>query len=147
MDSDDEWLEDTPAANRYIVRQRTLLRSPLYPLNEHREEIHVKDSPLTSWDYLSNIRNYIWNRQTKRFCARDSLEWAQFGCYYCAFLFVLGLLFSSLVIVYMLVLDKKTPKLFGNSSAMALDGGINPGKSRSVKNVCRTKTRSSMSSR
>jgi hypothetical protein len=40
----------------------------------------------------------------------------------------LGILFSAIVIVYILLLDKKTPRRIGNESALAFDGGINPGK-------------------
>ena len=128
MDSDDEWFENTAPSNRYLIRERTPLQSPLYRLTRHRDEICIKDGPLTEWEYLSNIRNYIWNRKAKRLCGRDGLDWAKIGCYYFSFFFSLGIFFSALVIVYILLLDKKTPRRFGNSSAMALDGGIHPGK-------------------
>jgi len=127
MESDEEWFETTSLQNSYIVRQRTLLRSPLYPITNNKDDICIKDSPLTELEYWYNIRNYIWNRKTKRFCSRDGLGWAKFGCYYFSFFFTLGVLSSALVIVYILLLDKKTPRRFGNDSALALDGGINPG--------------------
>ncbi len=128
MDSDEEWFETTSSPDRYLLRQRSLLRSPLYPVNEHRDDILIKDRPLTELEYWYNIRNYIWNRKTKRFCSRDGLGWAKFGCYYFSFFFTLGVLSSALVIVYILLLDKKTPRRIGNESALAFDGGINPGK-------------------
>ena len=130
MDSDEEWFETKPYTKRYIVRQRASLRSPLYRHTSDHEEIQVKEGPLTTTEYWSNIRNYLWNRDNKRVCGRDSLAWAQLGCYYCTFLFLLGLLFSALVIVFILLLDKKTPRRSGNHSALALDGGINPGKTK-----------------
>ncbi len=74
------------------------------------------------------LKNYVWNGETKRLCNRDSLEWMKLGCYYFCFLFILGVLFCALVIVYILLLDKKTPRRYGNESAMAFDGGINPGR-------------------
>jgi hypothetical protein len=125
MDSDEEWFETT---SPYIVRQRTLLRSPLYPITTNRDDIFIKDEPLTELEYLHNIRKYIWNGKTNRFCGRDGLEWAKVGCYYFSFFFTLGCLFSALIIVYILLLDKKTPRRYLNDSALALDGGINPGK-------------------
>jgi hypothetical protein len=128
MDSDEEWFETTSSPDRYLLRQRSLLRSPLYPVNEHRDDILIKDRPLTELEYWYNLRNFIWNRETKRFCGRDGLDWAKIGCYYFSFLFVLGILFSAIVIVYILLLDKKTPRRIGNESALAFDGGINPGK-------------------
>jgi hypothetical protein len=128
MDSDEEWIENTPLTNRYLIQPRTPLRSPLYPGTKNRNEICIKDSPLTALEYWHNIKNYLWNRKTKRLCARDSLEWIQIGCYYFSFFFILGVLSCALVIVYILLLDKKTPRRFGNDSAMALDGGIHPGK-------------------
>ncbi|CAF1671165.1 unnamed protein product, partial [Adineta ricciae] len=36
-------------------------------------------------------------------------------------------IFSAFVIVYILLLDKKTPRRLGNESALAFDNGINPG--------------------
>jgi len=128
MDSDEEWFETTSLPNSYIIRPRTLLRSPLYPITNDKNEICIKDTPLTGLEYWYNLRNYIWNRKTKRFCDRDGLEWAKLGCYYFGYFFTLGVLFSALVIVYILLIDKKTPRKYGNSSALALDGGINPGK-------------------
>jgi hypothetical protein len=119
MDSDEEWIETTHSPNPYIVRQRTLLQSPLYPRTKPRDDILIKDEPLTELEYLYNIRNYIWNRKTKRFCGRDGLEWAKVGCYYFTFFFTLGSIFSALTIVYILLLDKKTPKRLGNDSALA----------------------------
>ncbi|CAF0887084.1 unnamed protein product [Rotaria sp. Silwood1] len=127
MDSNEDSFENKFLRESYIVRARTLLRSPLYPIKENRDDIYIKDGPLTGLDYVSNIRNYLWNRKTKRFCARDGLEWAKLGCCYFIYLFALGILFSALVIVYMLLLDKKTPRRLGNDSAIAFDGGINPG--------------------
>jgi hypothetical protein len=127
MDSDDEWVEDSSKRSQYIVHQRTLLRSPLYPITEKRQDIRIKDGPLTGSDYWSNIRNYIWNLETKSVCARDGLGWTKLGCCYFIFLFLLGLLFSAIVIVFILLLDKKTPRRSGNDSALALDGGLNPG--------------------
>ncbi len=130
MDSDEEWFETTTVPKPYIIRPRTSLRSPLYPITKNKDDVRIKDGPLTGLEYWHNIRNYIWNRENKRFCGRDSLEWTKFGCYYFSFMFTLGVLFSALVIVYILLLDKKTPRRFGNDSALALDGGINPGKTR-----------------
>ncbi|CAF3417515.1 unnamed protein product [Rotaria sp. Silwood1] len=127
MDSNEDSFENKFLRESYIVRARTLLRSPLYPIKENRDDIYIKDGPLTGLDYVSNIRNYLWNRKTKRFCARDGLEWAKLGCCYFIYLFALGILFSALVIIYMLLLDKKTPRRLGNDSAIAFDGGINPG--------------------
>lgn len=128
MESDEEWFENTSLPRPYIVQRRTSLQSPLYRKNKDRNEILIKDSPLTELEYLYNIRNYIWNHQTKRFCGRDGLEWAKLGCYYFSFFLTLGILFSAIVTVYILLLDKKTPRRLGNDSALALDGGINPGK-------------------
>lgn len=128
MDSDEEWAETVLASKPYIVRPRAALRSPLYPTLNNDDDIRIKDGPLTGVDHLHNVRNYIWNGQTKRFCGRDGAEWAKLGCYYSIFLFVLGLLFSALVIVYILLLDKKTPRRLGNESALAFDGGIHPGR-------------------
>ena len=128
MDSDEEWFETINSREPYIVRPRSNLRSPLYPSVTTREDVLIKDSPLTGFDHLSNIRNYIWNRNTRRFCARDGLEWAKLGCFYSIFFFVLGVIFSAFVIVYILLLDKKTPRRLGNESALAFDNGINPGK-------------------
>ncbi|CAF3476612.1 unnamed protein product [Rotaria socialis] len=127
MDSNDSSFENRLLRNSFIVRPRTLLRSPLYRIKENTEAIHIKDGSLTGLDYLSNIRNYLWNRETKRFCARDGLEWAKLGfCYFIHF-FTLGILFSALVIVYFLLMDKKTPRRLGNESALAFDNGIHPG--------------------
>ena len=128
MDSDEEWFENAPFTNQYLIQPRTPLRSPLYPDRKARNEIRIKDGPLTELEYLQNIKNYIWNRNTKRVCNRDSLEWMKIGCYYFCFLFLLGVLFCALVVVYMLLLNKKTPRRYGNESAMAFDGGINPGR-------------------
>lgn len=127
MDSDEELFENIPLSNSYIVRPRTLLRSPLYPIKENRNDILIKDGPLTRLEYWSNIRNYIWNKETKRVCARDSLEWARLGCCYFIYYFSLGILSCALVVVYMLLLDKKTPRRLGNETALAFDNGINPG--------------------
>ncbi|CAF3645986.1 unnamed protein product [Adineta steineri] len=127
MEQDEEWFETIPLPNSYIVRPRTTLQSPLYPINKIRDDICIKDSPLTGLDYLYNIRNYIWNRETNRFCGRDGLDWAKLGCYYSCFLFILGVISSSFVIVYILLLDKKTPRRLGNESALVFDNGINPG--------------------
>jgi hypothetical protein len=128
MDSDEEWFETAPLPNAYIVRPRTLLRSPLYRITKTKDDICIKDHPLTGLEYWQNIRNYIWNRETNRFCSRDGLGWVKLGCYYFSFLFILGVIFSAFVIVYILLLDKKTPRRLGNESALAFDGGINPGK-------------------
>lgn len=127
MDSREESFENELLSNSYILRPRTLLRSPLYPIKENVEDIQIKDGPLTWLEHWHNIRHYIWNRDTKRVCARDSLEWAKLGfCYFIHFL-TLSILFSSFVIVYFLLMDKKTPTRYGNESALAFDGGINPG--------------------
>ena len=85
MDSDEEWFETKLLPNSYIVRPRTSLRSPLYPITNNRNDICIKNGPLTELEYWYNIRNYIWNRDIKRFCGRDSLEWAKIGCYYFTF--------------------------------------------------------------
>ena len=128
MDSDDEYFDANPLPNRYIIRERLPLRSPLYSSKTPRNDILVKDGPLTELEYLVNIRNYIWNRRLKRVCGRDGLDWSKIGCYYFTFLFSLGALFCGLIVIYMLILNKKAPKRYGNYSALALDGGINPGR-------------------
>lgn len=91
------------------------------------ENIFIKDEPLTSSEHWRNLKNYCWNRETKRFLARDGFEWAQLACFYSTFFFVLSVLFSTTLIVYMLLLDKKAPRRYLNQSALALDGGIAPG--------------------
>jgi len=122
MESDEE-----DFSNVYLVRHRSVLRSPLNLEGNIRNDIQIKDSPLTFADYWHNLRNFIWNRTTRRFCSRDGLEWAKIGCYYFSFFFALGVLSCALVIVYILLLDKKTPRRMLNESALAFDGGINPG--------------------
>ena len=126
MDFDDVELFQQ-RSNGYLVHPRVPLVSPLYRSINGQQEISIRDQPLTNAEHLRNLKNFCWNRETKRFCRRDGLDWAKLGCYYSVFLFVLGLLFSTLVIVYMLLIDKKTPRRYGNDSALALDGGINPG--------------------
>lgn len=123
MESDEE-----DFSNAYIVRHRSPFRLPLYSHHEKiRHDIQIKDSPLTFTDYWHNLRNFIWNRNTKQFCSRDGLQWAKIGCYYFSFFFALGVLSCALVIVYILLLDKKTPRRMLNESALGIDGGVNPG--------------------
>ena len=128
MDSDEEYFDSSPLPDRYIVRQRLPLRSPLYSPRKQRNEICIKDGPLTEREYLSNVRHFIWNRQLKQVCGRDGLDWTKIGCYYFVIFFLLGMLYCGLMVIYMLLLNKKSPTRYGNYSALALDGGINPGR-------------------
>lgn len=126
MDSDDQWYDAQTISPRYIVRPRTELRSPLF--RQERDQIRIKDTPLNIREHCFNLKNYIWNRETKRFCARDGLGWMKLACYYSSFYFIIGVLWSALVIVFFFLINKKAPRRYGNYSALALDGGLNPGR-------------------
>ncbi|CAF0807334.1 unnamed protein product [Didymodactylos carnosus] len=91
-----------------------------------RDDIIIKDVPLTLKEQFINYKNYIWNNDDRLFCQRDGLGWSKLACYYFIYYLVLAILFSSCVIFFFMLMDKKIPPKRLESSALALDG-LNPG--------------------
>jgi sodium/potassium-transporting ATPase subunit beta len=96
-------------------------------------EIIIIKNHLNYKDKLNNLKQFLWQPETRQVLGRTKESWCKICCFYICFYTALGCIFTASVAVYLASLDYRFPKYYGDTSVLSrqrIDNeiiGVHPG--------------------